>query len=230
MKKTSLSAPSSRENLNGYVYFAIQLLLLPPLFTWANGQFSHPLSDAELNFAYYMVNFITVALIFHDFLARSLSQALHHPAYLCQAVILGLAAYYACRWATQALIGLLIPTFTNYNDASIAAMSQGNYFLMVIGTVVLVPPVEECFYRGLIFRGLYGKVHWVGYLVSMVAFAAIHTIGYLGIYSPLELAVALLQYLPAGLCLAWSYAKAGTIFAPIIIHGLINFLTIRTMR
>jgi len=65
--------------------------------------------------------------------------------------------------------------------------------------------------------------------VSMLVFAIIHIIGYIGQYSALELLMALLQYLPAGLCLAWSYTKADTIFAPILIHAAVNFLTIRGM-
>ena len=75
---------------------------------------------------------------------------------------------------------------------------------------------------GLIFRNLYGKSRWAAYIVSILVFAIIHIIGYIGKYSALELLMAVLQYLPAGLCLAWSYAKADTIFAPILIHAAIN--------
>ena len=93
-----------------------------------------------------------------------------------------------------------------------------------------MPPVEECFFRGLIFRNLYGKSHWVAYLVSMLAFALIHILGYAGQYTPLEILMAVLQYLPAGLCLAWSYTKADTIFAPIAIHAIVNFITLTSWR
>ena len=85
-------------------------------------------------------------------------------------------------------------------------------------------------YRGLIFRNLYGKSRWAAYIVSILAFAVIHIIGYIGRYSALELLMAFLQYLPAGLCLAWAYTKADTIFAPILIHAAINFLSIHALR
>ena len=166
-------------------------------------------------------------LIFHDFLSRSLSQALQHPIVLCEAVILGFVAYYACFYLTDWLVSMLVPSFTNYNDEAIGAMSRGNSFLMLIGTVILAPPVEECFYRGLIFRNLYKKNHLAAYLVSMTAFACIHIIGYIGQYSALELILAVLQYLPAGLCLGWSYVRGDTIFAPILIHAAVNYITIR---
>ena len=109
-------------------------------------------------------------------------------------------------------------------------MLRGSSFLMTLGTVVLVPPVEECLYRGLIFRRLYGVNKWAAYIVSIVVFALIHIIGYIGSYSPLELCMAVLQYLPAGLCLAWAYTKGGTIFAPIFIHAFVNAVGIYRMR
>jgi len=220
---------TSQETISGFVYLAFQFLVLSQFLYWCNGQMSHTLNEAELNFVFYMINFMAMLLIFHDFLGRSARQASQHPAYFCQAVILGFVAYYACRYVTTELVQLLVPSFTNYNDAAIAEMRRGNSFLMLIGTVVLVPPFEECIYRGLIFRNLYGKSRWAAYLVSMLVFAIIHIIGYIGQYSALELVMAVLQYLPAGLCLAWSYAKADTIFAPIVIHAAVNFMTIRGM-
>lgn len=221
---------TNQETICGFCYLAIQLIFLPSLLTWGNGQLTHPLNSAELNFVFYTGNFIATLLIFHDFLSRSLHQAFQHPAYFCQAVILGFVAYYACFHITDYVVCLLVPGFSNYNDEAISAMSQGNFFLMSVGTVILVPPAEECFYRGLIFRNLYGKSPKAAYLVSITAFACIHILGYIGRYTPLELLLAVLQYLPAGLCLAWSYTKADTIFAPILIHAAVNYITIHGLR
>ncbi len=222
-KNRILSAyPSSQETIGGFCYLAFQLLVLPTALQWCNRQLGTPLNTAELNFVFYFVNFIAILLIFHDFLSASLNHVFQHPAYFCQAVILGFVAYYACFRVTDWLVSLLVPSFSNYNDEAIAAMSRGNPFLMLVGTVILVPPVEECLYRGLIFRTLYNKSRWAAYTVSIVAFACIHILGYIGKYSPLELLLAVLQYLPAGLCLAWSYAKSDTVFAPIVIHAAVN--------
>ena len=38
------------------------------------------------------------------------------------------------------------------------------------------------------------------------------------------------QYLPAGLMLAWSYEKSNTIVTPILIHTVINAIAIYSMR
>jgi membrane protease YdiL (CAAX protease family) len=153
-----------------------------------------------------------------------------HPILTLEAVILGFVFYYLCNYATTWIMEQFFPSYSNYNDEAIAAMSSSNYFLMFIGTVILVPPAEECFYRGLIFRNLYGKSKWAAYIVSILAFAIIHIIGYIGRYSALELLLAVMQYLPAGLCLAWAYTRADTIFAPILIHAAINFVGINALR
>lgn len=228
MKNRATSpCPSGQESITGACYLAFQMLLLPSVLYWINGQISAPLSDPELNFLYYLVNFIAVLVIFHDFLARSLHQLLHHPIDALQAAILGFVAYYVCYYAIDWLVSILIPGYTNYNDESIAALSRGNYFLTLIGTVILVPLAEECFFRGLIFRNLYKKSHWAAYCISIAAFACIHILGYIGQYSAKELLIAIVQYVPAGLWLAWSYIKGESIFVPVIIHSAVNFITIR---
>lgn len=231
MKKASFChSLSGRETRNGFLYLAFQFLFLPGLLHWCNAQIHPSLTMAELNFVFYLTNFLAVVLIFHEFLGHNLKQATQHPACFCQAAILGFCAYYACFYGLNWVMDQLVPGFSNYNDEAIADMSQSGYFLMLVGTVILVPPVEECFYRGLIFRNLYGKSKWAAYLVSMAAFSAIHILGYIRLYSPLELVFAVLQYLPAGLCLAWAYGKSGTIFTPILIHACVNYLTIHTLR
>jgi membrane protease YdiL (CAAX protease family) len=39
--------------------------------------------------------------------------------------------------------------------------------------------------------------------------------------------IAVIQYIPAGIWLAWSYLKGDTIFVPILIHAAVNYITIR---
>ena len=232
MKKSHHLGPalSSAETLSGIIYLAAQLFVLPNVLYWINRKLGYPMNDAEVNFLFYFINFLALIIIFHNFLGSSARQATQHPIILLESVILGLVAYYVLTYCFGIVADLLLPGYSNYNDEAIFEMSRGNSFLMMLCTVVLVPPFEECMYRGLVFRNLYSRNKILAYSVSILLFAAIHILGYLGRYSPLELAMAVLQYLPAGLCLAWSYAKADTIFAPIFMHAAINYITIRTMR
>lgn len=221
---------TKNETVSGWLYMAFELILLPSLLRGLNGILPVPFTEAELNFIYFIINFASIVCIFHRFLGKSAAKVRQHPAYFCQAVILGLVAYYCCKAVLDVLIPWIHPGFTNLNDQGIASMTRNSRFLMTVGTVILVPPVEECLFRGLIFRKIYPSSPWAGYLVSMFAFAFIHIIGFVGVYSPMDLLICLLQYLPAGLCLAWSYKKADTVFAPILMHAFINLRSIMLMR
>ena len=117
-----------------------------------------------------------------------------------------------------------------YNAQTLQAALDSSYYLMAVGTALLVPPVEECFYRGLMFRNLYKTSPIAAYLVSMAVFSLGHILGFIGSASPLSLLLSFVQDLPAGLWLAWTYTKADTIFAPIVMHGLINFYTLNQLR
>ena len=44
------------------------------------------------------------------------------------------------------------------------------------------------------------------------------------------LVLCFIQYLPAGLCLAWTYTKADNIIAPVLVHGIINAIAIGLVR
>ena len=217
--KTNLS---SNETICGWIYFFFYLFLLPSILTAVNTMLPRPISETELNFAYFFINFLVVLWIFHGFLGDSFRQVTRHPVQTLEAVILGAVGYFACQWAMEQLIAWLAPGFLNANDASITGLLRGSPFLMTLGTVVLVPPVEECMYRGLIFRKLYGTSKWLAYCVSIAAFALIHVIGYVGTYSPPELCLAVLQYVPAGFFLGWAWVRGGSIFAPIFIHAIVN--------
>ena len=132
------------------------------------------------------------------------------------------------------LVGMIVvsmdPEFTNFNDETLLAMADADLPLLALATIVLVPPAEEALFRGLIFRNLYDKNRTAAYFVSTIVFAAIHLVGYLADYTPATLFLAFLQYVPAGMCLAWAYERSGTIFAPILIHSLVNAMGIAGMR
>ena len=91
--KTNLS---SNETICGWIYFVFYLFLLPSILTACNAMLRRPLSEAELNFAYFFLNFLVILWIFHDFLGDSFRQVTRHPVLTLEAVILGAVAYFAC--------------------------------------------------------------------------------------------------------------------------------------
>ena len=229
MKKLSVTM-THREKLWGWIYYPIQLLLLPFLISFANAMAGNPLNEAKLNFVYFLVNFLVIWVIFFHFLKDNGKNALHQPLDCLRFAAVGLIINWGLSYAVQLLIAAVSPDFFNVNDASINDMAKENFNLMAVGTVLLVPVAEEALYRGLIFGQLYNRSRFAAYAVSILVFAAIHVIGYIGMYQPLQLVLCLLQYLPAGIALGWAYAKSDTIWAPILIHIFNNWLAVSAMR
>ena len=218
------------ELLWGWVYLAFEFLFLPTILQLVSFSLFPGISDAEFNFLYYFVNFLATLLIFHSFLSRNLGVAKGKLLQVGLYVLLGLVIYWTSNLVMSELTYRIMPDFYNVNDAGIAAMSQDAFLLMAIGTVLLVPVAEESLFRGLLFRGIYGKSRWAAYAVSALCFCLPHVSVYIGSYDLSLLAMCFVQYLPAGLMLAWSYEKSNTILTPIIIHTIINAIGIYSMR
>lgn len=214
----------------GLIFLPAQLFVLPGLLTLGNTLLPVPFSDAWVNFFFFLLNFLCIIGIFHRFLGKSLDYSLQNPGLCLFGALRGYIGYYAATLLVGIFITFAEPSFVNVNDQSILSMTQDNFRIMAVGTVLLVPIVEEVLYRGVIFGGLYSKNKLLAYCVSTAVFSLVHIFGYIGAYEWKLLLLCFVQYLPAGACLAWAYARSGSIFAPILIHTTVNALGIFAMR
>ncbi|MDD7651086.1 MAG: type II CAAX endopeptidase family protein [Candidatus Faecousia sp.] len=224
-KRLSISMTRT-ERVAGWLYVPFYLILLAVLLTAVFQLLKLPTDtprgSAMLNGVFFLINFLVTLAIYRRFLAKSLVQVGRRFWGFVQAVILGLVMYYAGTLLLSRLLDWLAPEFRNVNDASIQAMARSSPELMLVGTVLLAPLTEECILRGLIFQGLHHRSRIGAYVLSTLAFSFIHVYGYMGAYDPVTLLLCALEYLPAGIALAWAYEKADTIFAPVLMHCLIN--------
>ena len=221
---------SFHERLWGWIYLGLQVLVIPTALYVCNLMLALELSDTEINFAFFALNFIFVTVIFHRFLLTNGKIALIKPATVIITGVTGYFLYLFSSYIVALLITTVYPSFYNVNDSFISTMVSNDYTLMMVGTVILVPVVEETLYRGLIFGSLYNRSRVLAYIVSTLAFAALHVYGYIGTYPPIHLLLCLLEYVPAGLCLAWAYAKTDSIWTPILIHMAVNAIAVSAMR
>ena len=218
------------ERLWGWIYLGIQILILPTVLYICNQFFGLELSDAEINFAFFAVNFIVITVIFHRYLLANGAIALSKPAII---IITGIGGYFLYVFSSNiiaTLIHSLYPSFYNVNDSFISTMVSDEFRLMFVGTVILVPVVEETLYRGLIFGSLYNRSRVLAYIISTLSFAVLHVYGYIGTYSPVHLLLCLVEYIPAGISLGWAYAKTDSIWTPILIHMAVNAIAVSAMR
>ena len=215
-----------RELAWGIRYLFFQLCFLGSLLSWLLILIGQGSDKPLLNFICFATNFCAVVGIFHKFLWHSLKHSLSHWVKLLLAAVIGFLVYALLFQGLHMLIKRIDPNFFNVNDQGIAEDSRSNFVLTALGAVGLVPLAEEMLYRGLVFGALHSKNRYVAYILSTLLFAFIHIMGYIGEYDTSQLVLSFIQYIPAGLVLAWSYEYSGSIFAPFLIHTAVNAFAI----
>lgn len=230
MKKQLPVSLLPKEYSWGFRYLLFQLVFLGPLLSFILPLLWHNVTNSYANAIYYLINFIVVICIFRCFLWKSLKYSASHWLKTLIVAFIGLVVYLGINILLNHLIYHIMPTHENINDAGIVATRKDNPWLTAIGTIILVPLAEETLHRGLIFGMVHQKSKVWAYVVSTLAFCAIHVMGYVGQRPPVELLVSFVQYIPAGIILALAYESSGSIFAPILMHITINLLAFLTLR
>ena len=225
MKKLPVSL-SRREAQQGLGLLLFQRAVVASLLFSVFALLSLAPTEAEINALYFFINFLAAIIIFRNFLWAELDVALSKPAQVLSSAAMGYGIYYVLSLALSYFIQWLDPEFYNLNDAYIGAMSESQFALMAVSTVLFVPPAEELLFRGVLFNKIYEKRPTLAWFLSITLFSLVHIVGYIGQYSPLGLLLAFLQYLPAGIALCYAYVRSGTIFASILFHTAINTLAI----
>ena len=227
MKQNLHPVPSKKELILGSLYLAFQWLFLPIIVVLV---FQDRLSVTRMNCMIFAVNFAVTLPIFRRFLKASMEEFRQHPGHCLFFVLKGFGIYWLGSYVLSFVILGIDPNFANINDATIDAMAAEDFGLMALCTVVLVPIVEELLYRGIFFGGLYNRNRVAAFVVSTLIFAVIHVTSYVGYYPPTTLLLCFLQYIPAGIALAWAWMKSGSIITPIVMHMIINAIGITAMR
>lgn len=230
MKKDLIISMNRDETVGGWVLMACHLVLLPALAQLVGFLLPGLFSAAVLNFLYFLAGFGAAALIFRKFLRKNWVMTKLRPGYTLQSAAIGFLGYYLGNMLFALISAAFLAEFQNINDSAVLSLARENYALTAIGAVFLAPVTEELLYRGVLFQGFYRKNPVTAYALSTAVFSLIHVVRYVGLYEPRLLFLCFLQYIPAGLCLAWAYARSNTIFSPILMHMAINAMGITSVR
>ena len=168
--------------------------------------------------------------IFHRFLWESLKAAAEKPLKCLGVAAVGVLVDNAANWLVSIVIMIIKPDFSNVNDDAILGMIRDHTSFFVFATVFLVPITEETFYRGTLFQSLYHKSRKIALAVSVLTFAAVHVVDYIGFFDPLTLLLCFVQYLPSGILLALAYEETDTVITPILIHIFMNLIAVFAAR
>ena len=226
-----LSHPlNPNEKKYGLRWLLFETLFFPMLLQTANSLLPTPLPQVELNFIFFAINFTAVMWIFRRYLSGQINLI---PDVFEKALLVAIPGFLVYQVASFLLVQVLFaldPHFSSINDVTIQSLVKEDFFLMFAGSVILVPITEECLFRGLVFRGLYDRSPILAWVISIVAFSAIHITGYIGEYPFTTILLCFAQYIPAGVCLAGAYRISGTLLAPILIHAFVNCLGMLALR
>lgn len=206
-------------------YLVLWSLILPAVFSLLGLE----VTTISINLAYFYINFLFIVVIFHRTLAVSLKDIVHSFWPFVQALILGFALYYAGVILLNLLLYALVPDLSNPNDETVSSMAETAYYATIVCSVLLGPLVEETLVRGLIFGNVHRWNRIAAYIISILFFCFMHLWQYAWTTPLTTLLLSALQYLPAGIALGWVYEKSGNIWCPIVLHMILNGITMSVL-
>lgn len=178
-----------------------------------------PMDGVTLNAVYCGINLLFVLLVFGTFLAKSFRAGWRDFWPVLQSLILGLALYYVGTWLLTKLLGHIV----TFNDRTVETYVAQSPALTLVCAIAVSPMVEETLIRGVVFGTFRPRGRVLAYAASALLFCLMHVWQY---SAPLpSLLAAAACYLPGGIALGWTYERSGTIWAPIILHALINAMS-----
>ena len=110
------------------------------------------------------------------------------------------------------------------------AEAATDYRRLAVMVVVMAPIVEEPMFRGLLFGCIRPRSRALAYIVSVLLFSLYHVWQYAFIGGDFTLLIYSLLYMPVSAGLCWAYDRSGSIWAPMVMHGIINALSLSVLN
>lgn len=222
----TIIAPDRRELWGGLGCFVAYLLAIPMVVSLF---FAFSEDSLRTDFLYDLsitvCSFLLILAVFRNFLFRS-GVPIGLLLMTCLFGFLGYRALDSLWWILLLFIQGFLPELpTNMNQELVEEFLRNYRGYMILNVVVLAPFVEEILFRGVIFAPMCKKRPFLAYVASIVAFAGLHVVGFIGYQPWWMLLFSFLQYIPAAFVLCWSYQRSCSIWAPILLHGIMNLVS-----
>lgn len=185
------------------------------------------LDDAQLNIAVYCTGALWMLATQFRFLRADFDPLVERVGRVLLEVLGSYGLMLLLNLGVSALL-LFSGELDNPNNEAVLDFSTANSGPITALVVFLAPLVEESMFRAGIFGALRRRNRLAAYLVCMAAFALYHVIGY-ALFDPTAW-IYVLQYLPIGFLLCRIYERTNTIWAPMLLHALINYLSLGALK
>lgn len=183
------------------------------------------LGEVELNLISGAATLLGIFFLGYNYLKDQFESIRGNALLILRYIILALLLKFALELIVQAVFFFLNLEITSTeNNEAILELSRNNFTKMLGLTVIVAPIVEEVFFRGCLFGGLYKYGRVLAYVVSVLCFSLLHVAGFMVMDFSLSQIAQLILYVPASVALAYCYEKSGNIWANIVMHSGINAL------
>ena len=218
------SRQSRAQWLCALLWLPVHMFALP----WLLLRLFPQLGDTQLNLAVYLVGAAWMLATQFRFLRRDFDPLLDRFPRVVLEIAVSYGAMVLLNIAVGAVLTLVSGQVENPNNAAVVDMSFSDSGPITALVVFLAPLVEECMFRAGIFGALRRKSRLAAYLACMLLFGLYHIVGY-AILDP-GAWIYVLQYLPIGFLLCRLYERTNTLWAPMLLHALVNFLSLGALR
>lgn len=209
------------------VYFLGYIFVFPPILVFismALGLDTATLAvPSFLQFIYYFGILALIVYLFKSvFIKEKLTKSL--GKFLKKDILPVVLLMYGLNFVVSILLALLQIQGTSDNQQTVDMTFQLMPVVTTFTVLVFAPIVEEVVFRGVIYSSIRQKSSFlVASLVSSILFALLHFSG-----SMTDIPY-LLVYGTLGWIMCYSYNKSKTIYAPIAVHFINNFIAILMM-
>ncbi|MDR1589003.1 MAG: CPBP family intramembrane metalloprotease [Oscillospiraceae bacterium] len=224
MKKTFKLPMTVPERVAGIAYIPIHSFALPFGLQMLFIAIGLELEAVNLTLAAYSISFLFILITAFKFLKRSFSDLFDNFIGAMQSVALGLVFYFIANTAVSFVLLRFMDDIVNPNSQEIINEAQLNPDAILVVSVLFAPIVEETMFRGALFGSIRKRARVAAYVVSALVFALYHLWPYLLYDLHAGDLLFALQYIPASIVLAWCFERGGSIWAPIMLHALINLI------
>lgn len=215
---------SKGERIFALIWLPIHILVIPTALMLL----FPTMGMTELNLWYFVISAAALLLVCMRGLRRDFDPLCERPWFCFITVLKGFGAIYAANLAVSLLLMLFTDELVNPNEAAVDELMGMDFNKMAAAIIFLAPLAEELMFRGGVFGAVRTKSRRAAYIVSALLFAAFHVWSY-ALEDPMSL-IYVLQYIPAGLALAWCYDKTGSIWGSIFLHMLNNGVSVLAMK
>lgn len=218
------------EAVVGWLWLIVHIFGLPVLLDLMAGgllpQMGVELSEAWLNVIYYGISYAFLTIALFSFMRSSFRDMTKNFSDTLSAVLICYLGYYLVALLFSLLVSMAVPDFENPNQSAVEAELRLNPNTMLAVGVFLAPIVEETLFRGVVFGTIRKKNRVAAYVVSALLFSVYHVWQYFFGGFSWSLVISMLQYVPASLALCYCYERGKSVWAPVFMHMLVNFVSI----